>query len=38
LIESGILAAGGLFAFPFWMTVALAHSLRRSQVQRLART
>ena len=37
LIESGILAAGGLFAFPFWMAVALAHSLRRGQVRRLAR-
>ena len=25
LIESGVLSAGGLFAFPFWMAVALAH-------------
>jgi O-antigen ligase len=25
--ETGMLAAGGVFAFPFWLTVALAHSL-----------
>jgi O-antigen ligase len=28
LVETGVLNAGGLFAFPFWMAVALAHSLR----------
>jgi O-antigen ligase len=25
--ETGMLAAGGVFAFPFWLSVALAHSL-----------
>jgi hypothetical protein len=25
--ETGMLAAGGVFAFPFWLCVALAHSL-----------
>lgn len=29
--ESGLLAAGGLLAFPFWTVVALAHSLRLRQ-------
>jgi O-antigen ligase len=33
LVESGILNAGGLFAFPFWMAVALAHSLRTAQIR-----
>jgi O-antigen ligase len=33
LVESGILNAGGLFAFPFWMAVALAHSLRIADIR-----
>ena len=33
LVETGVLNAGGLFAFPFWMAVALAHSLRTAQVR-----
>jgi O-antigen ligase len=33
LVESGVLNAGGLFAFPFWMAVALAHSLRIAQMR-----
>jgi O-antigen ligase len=33
LVESGVLNAGGLFAFPFWMAVALAHSLRIAQIR-----
>lgn len=32
-IESGILSAGGLFAFPFWLAVALAHSVWAYQRQ-----
>jgi len=31
VFESGLLAAGGLLAFPFWMAVALAHSVRMQQ-------
>jgi len=31
IFESGMLAAGGLFAFPFWTVVALAHSVRLAQ-------
>jgi O-antigen ligase len=31
LFESGLWAAGGLIAFPFWMVVALAHSVRVQQ-------
>jgi O-antigen ligase len=31
MFESGLLAAGGLLAFPFWTVVALAHSLRVKQ-------
>jgi hypothetical protein len=33
LVETGVLNAGGLFAFPFWMAVALAHSLRIAQMR-----
>jgi O-antigen ligase len=33
LVETGMLNAGGLFAFPFWMAVALAHSLRTAQLR-----
>jgi O-antigen ligase len=33
LVESGVLNAGGTFAFPFWMAVALAHSLRIAQLR-----
>jgi O-antigen ligase len=36
LVESGVLSAGGLFAFPFWMAVALAHSLRTAQLSKAA--
>jgi hypothetical protein len=32
-VETGVLNAGGLFAFPFWMAVALAHSLRIAQMR-----
>jgi O-antigen ligase len=31
LFESGLLAAGGLLAFPFWSIVALSHSVRLAQ-------
>lgn len=31
LVETGMLNAGGLLAFPFWLLVALAHSLRFRQ-------
>jgi O-antigen ligase len=31
LVETGMLNAGGLLAFPFWLLVALAHSLRIHQ-------
>jgi O-antigen ligase len=33
LVETGVLNAGGLFAFPFWMAVTLAHSLRIAQMR-----
>jgi hypothetical protein len=36
VFESGLLAAGGLLAFDFWLLVASAHSIRsRSQDQPL---
>lgn len=31
VFESGLLAAGGLLAFPFWLMVAMAHSIRLQQ-------
>jgi O-antigen ligase len=31
MFESGMLAAGGLFAFPFWTVVGLAHTVRLAQ-------
>jgi hypothetical protein len=38
LVETGVLNAGGLFAFPFWMAVALAQSLRTAQLRAASRT
>jgi O-antigen ligase len=31
VVETGIMNAGGLFAFPFWMAVSVAHSLRTAE-------
>ena len=33
--ESGLLAAGSLLALPFWIVVALAHSLRAADLRGL---
>jgi O-antigen ligase len=36
VVETGMMNAGGLFAFPFWMAVALAHSLRVAERRAVA--
>jgi O-antigen ligase len=33
MFETGLLAAGGLIAFHFWLMVAMAHSIRLQQLQ-----
>jgi hypothetical protein len=35
MFESGLLAAGSLLALPFWIVVALAHSVRAADRREL---